>query len=266
MKLIMLKGIKMNYIVFDLEFNQGYSSEKENLTNPKCPFELIQIGAVKLNKNLNIISTFDSLIKPEIYTDINPFVKGLTGIEIESLNEASPFKSVFNEFIQFINEDRSILCVWGNADMKELFRNIKYHMLDTSLVPREYINIQRYASKYLNCPRGTNVGLSNAAELFGVPIKNKFHDALNDAYYTAEIFSRIFNKKIKTEIYDPDKQIRSNKQNVRKKKIDIENLFKQFEKMFNREMTEEEKLIIKFAYMMGKTNQFQVSDHITTKD
>ena len=43
----------MNYIVFDLEFNQGYNFEDEpkNIINPKCPFEIIQIGAVKLDDN-----------------------------------------------------------------------------------------------------------------------------------------------------------------------------------------------------------------------
>jgi hypothetical protein len=38
--------------------------------------------------------------------------------------------------------------------------------------------------------------------------------------------------------------------------------------MFNREMTEEEKSIIKLAYIMGKTNQFQIkiiSDSIAKK-
>ncbi len=43
-------------------------------------------------------------------------------------------------------------------------------------------------------------------------------------------------------------------------KIDFVSLIKQFEKMFNREMTKEEKSIIKLAYIMGKTNQFQTKN------
>jgi hypothetical protein len=34
-------------------------------------------------------------------------------------------------------------------------------------------------------------------------------------------------------------------------------MIKQIEKMFNRAMTDDEKQIIKLAYIMGKTNQFQ---------
>ena len=41
-----------------------------------------------------------------------------------------------------------------------------------------------------------------------------------------------------------------------KEKIDTVALIKQFEKMYDREMSEEEINIIKTAYMMGKTKQF----------
>jgi hypothetical protein len=80
-----------------------------------------------------------------------------------------------------------------------------------------------------------------------------FHDALNDAYYTAEIFKRIYSKDIKPDTYIPDapKKVRQTKE-----KVDILALIKQFEKMYNREMSPEEKSIIKLAYLMGKTRQF----------
>ena len=44
-----------------------------------------------------------------------------------------------------------------------------------------------------------------------------------------------------------------------KTKIDTVNLFKQFEKMFNTKLTLQEQDMIKLAYMMGKTNQFQIN-------
>ncbi|MCY6372138.1 3'-5' exonuclease [Clostridium ganghwense] len=252
----------MNYIIFDLEFNQGYNSIKrnKNAITPKCPFEIIQIGAVKLDENFETISTLDRLIKPEIYNKIHHFVKEITGITMEQLNKGKPFNEIYKELIEFVKNDRSILCVWGMGDMKELFRNIQYHELDTSLIPKEYINIQSYASKYLKCPKGTNIGLRNAVELLHIPIKNQFHDAFNDAYYTAEIFKKIYNEKIIPKIYNLNKHMRVNRQNNGKTKIDTYKLIKQFEKMFDREMTIEEKSIIKLAYMMGKTNQFEIKN------
>ncbi|WP_027626482.1 3'-5' exonuclease [Clostridium lundense] len=252
----------MNYILLDLEFNQAYN---KNLINLKCPFEIIQIGAVKLDENLQTISTFNRLIKPEVYTSIHPFIKKMTGISAQSLISAESFKKVYENFIKFIGMG-SILSVWGMADIKELFRNAEYHSLDMSLIPREYINVQFYASKYLKNPKGTNVGLRNAVELFNIPDKNQFHNAFYDAYYTAEIFKKIFSNEIKPKIYNLNKDKLLNRCNDKKTTLDTHNLMKQFEKMFNREMTSEEQSIIKLAYIMGKTSQFQIEIPCNTSE
>lgn len=250
----------MNYIIFDLEFNQSYSSKKrnKNLVKETCPFEIIQIGVIKLDENFKSIKTMNSLVKPKIYPNLNPFIKNLTGITIDELNTARPFNEIYKELIEFFQGEKNILCVWGLADIKELYRNIKYHNLDTSPLPKEYINIQHYASKYFNTPKGINIGLSNAVKLLGIPFKNEFHNAFADAYYTAEVFKKIYTKKVEPKIYNPTKERNLNRFKKEKSKIDTESLLKQFEKMFNREMSEEEKSIIKLAYIMGKTNQFQI--------
>jgi len=250
----------MNYIIYDLEFNQHFKNSQEdpNMTNPKCPFEIIQIGAIKLDDNLNTISTLDILVKPTVYKELYPYVKEITGIQIEDLNSAIGFKEVYKEFTQFVAMNRTVFVVWGANDLKELFRNIEFYGLDSSLIPKEYINIQQYVSKYLNCPKGTNIGLSNAVELLDIPVKNKFHDAFNDAFYTAEIFKKVFNENLKSKIYDPTITKFIPRTDNKKSEIDTYSLIQQFEKMYNREMSEEEKSIIKLAYIMGKTNQFQI--------
>lgn len=247
----------MNYIVFDLEFNQAWNSEQsKNPFDAGCPFEIIQMGAVKLDEALNTVSTLDCLVKPELYKDIHPFVYQITGISSDDLKTAKPFQEVFYEFIRLIS-DECVLCVWGLSDIKELMRNVRYHRLDSSVIPKQYINVQRYASKLLHCPKGTNVGLRNAVEFFKLPIDNKFHHAFGDACYTAEVFKQIFNDDIKPMLYQQDKG-RRNDRPIRKTRLDLDKLIGQFEKMYNREMTEEERSIIKLAYLMGKTNQFQI--------
>lgn len=250
----------MNYIVFDLEFNQGfnYTDETKNMINPKCPFEIIQIGAIKLNENFETISTLNILVKPEIYTMINPFVKRLTGITMDELNTGKSFKEMYEIFSDFITSDRSVLCVWGVSDITELFRNIAYYELDATVVPKEYINIQSFASKKLGCKKGINIGLGNATKLLDIPIESEFHNALNDAYYTTEVLKKIYSEEIKTSLYNPKKFSRITRLKTQNYKTDFLNLMNQFEKMFKREMTVDEKSIIKLAYIMGKTNQFQI--------
>lgn len=244
----------MNYVIFDLEFNQGYKSIRENinLINTKCPFEIIQIGAVKLDDELKEVSSLNSFIKPYIYEEINPYVHKITGITLDMLKNAKPFEQVYKEFIE-LSQD-SVLCVWGLSDMKELFRNIKYYDFEVSSIPKEYINLQHYASKYLSCPKGMDIGLEKASELLSIALNYKFHDAYNDALYTAEIFKKIFDESIKPAEYSfQNYRIRQRSVN---KKVDYNKLMEQFEKMYHRELTQEEKSMIKLAYLMGKTNQF----------
>lgn len=46
----------MNYIVFDLEWNQNPDGRKH--PDSRLPFEIIEIGAVKLNEKREIVDTF----------------------------------------------------------------------------------------------------------------------------------------------------------------------------------------------------------------
>ncbi|WP_312043549.1 hypothetical protein [Anaerotignum sp.] len=67
----------MNYIVLDLEFNQSFPFKTGETVAPvpECPFEIIQIGAVKLNDSFQQIDTFNALIQPKIYPRLHPFVE-----------------------------------------------------------------------------------------------------------------------------------------------------------------------------------------------
>lgn len=250
----------MNYIIYDLEFNQknNTSSSKNDLIENKIdcsvnmPFEIIQIGAIKLNENFETLSTFNALIKPTLYKTIHPYVENLTQITDCKVALCKTFVDVYNDFLEFLENDEIILCVWGMVDIKELIRNLKFYNLSTSKFSK-YIDIQKHASKYLKAPNKSRIGLRHAIELLNIPISGEFHDAYNDAYYTAEIFKLIYNKNIKPSVYIPIPPKRISKP---KEKIDMARLINQFEKMYNREMSEEEKNIIKLAYIMGKTRQF----------
>ena len=59
----------MNYIVFDLEWNQNPAGKKTR--NDKLPFEIIEIGAVKVNSKKEITDSFHRLIKPQVYNWIH---------------------------------------------------------------------------------------------------------------------------------------------------------------------------------------------------
>ncbi len=251
----------MNYIVFDLEFNQSFdfktgSSAK---SNPECPFEIIQIGAVKLNQDFENVGEFNQYIKPVVYKRIHPYVEKITGIKQKDLEDGKPFKEVFASFCDFMDVSQDILCSWGGDDIKSLYRNVKYHKLPLSDIPDRYINIQGFATSYLKYEPGRAIGLKNAVELLNLEIDSSFHNALNDAVYTAEIFKIVKPEMLMTEHFKPSdikapKQ--KNSQKGSQKGINTKSLFKYFTQSLERELSSEEKAIIKTAYKFGRNNTY----------
>lgn len=244
----------MKYIVLDLEFNQDFTSLIDQNINKTYPFEIIQIGAVKLDENLNTIENFNSFVKPSIYKKINPYITDLTGITTEQLLNEKQFVLVYDDFIKFIESKDSILLVWGTQDIKELYKNAEFHKLNTDLLPKKFINVQPFVSLCLGFTTKNLFNLKHAAESLKIPVKDDFHDALMDALYTAEIFKKIYTPTIQPSMYyDSFTKTRKSRPKI---VIDFDGLINQFEKMYNRKMSEEEQDIIKLAYKMGKTSQF----------
>lgn len=247
----------MNYIVFDLEFNQAFDFKTGSYSksNPECPFEIIQIGAVKLNSHFDTIGEFNCYIKPVIYKRLHPYVEKITGITQEIMENGINFNSAYEEFSTFVSKD-DILCSWGGDDVKALFRNIRYHKLSSSAMPDRYMNIQSFATTYLKYEPGKAIGLKNAVELLELEIESDFHNALNDAMYTAEIFKIVRPEILITEKFKPS-DIKCKKTSS-KKLINTKGLFKYFSQSLDRELTAEEKAIIRTAYKFGRNNTYDI--------
>ena len=59
----------MNYIVMDLEWNQCPTGKEHEVKG--LPFEIIEIGAVKLNERCEVTGRFDQFVKPVIYKELH---------------------------------------------------------------------------------------------------------------------------------------------------------------------------------------------------
>ncbi|HWT26402.1 MAG TPA: 3'-5' exonuclease [Mobilitalea sp.] len=252
----------MNYIVFDLEFNQDLTAKTVVSPSPvpeksHYPFEIIEIGAMKLDAdNFQTLASFRRFVKPTIYTKIDPFITELTGITTAQLQTEELFPAVFQDFMEFIGGTDNILCIWGMSDIKELFRNADEHQLNRNLIPRYYINLQPYVSVYFKQSVKRLLGLQYTVEALGIPMSVPFHDALNDAYYTAEVLKMIYQPSMLPKIYEHCPTVKKVNPRTPKREINFDGLIHQLEKMYSRKMSEEEQGIIKLAYQMGKTNQF----------
>lgn len=173
----------MNYIFLDLEYNQDFPVAR----NKKKPrFEIIQIGAVKTDENLQALGTFNSFISPQLYKKMHPYVQNITGIKIEHLLDAPVFSDVYKQFADFCGE-AFVLFLWGKDDMPILYSNVSHYHLLNDRLPKKYVNVQKHTIEYLKADT-INIGLKKAIEALGVETDYDFHNALNDAMYTYKIY------------------------------------------------------------------------------
>lgn len=182
----------MNYIVFDLEWNQASSKEYEIRD---IMFEILEIGAVKLNEEKRIVDKYNSLIKPQVYKKLHYMTKKVVHLDIEKMQHERPFKEVMKEFLDWCGEDY-VFCTWGTSDLTELQRNMKYYRMPAlSKGPLKFLDIQKLFS--LNWDDGkSRKSLEKAVEALDLEKSEEFHRALSDAYYTSLIFSLIENKEV----------------------------------------------------------------------
>lgn len=170
----------MNYIVFDLEWNQSPSGKDGELE--KLPFEIIEIGALKLDSQMNIVSEFCETIRPQVYPELHYKIKEITHFEGEELKSSRTFIEVFRDFIAWCGED-FMLCTWGSMDVTELQRNMQFYNFPLFKTPVFFYDIQKIFSIVYE-DRKTKRSLEWAIDYLKIEKNIDFHRALSDAYYT----------------------------------------------------------------------------------
>lgn len=183
----------MNYIVFDLEWNQGIGNKYKK----ELEFEIIEIAAIKLNNDLEFVDKFEAVIKPVIHKRLHPIIKELTGFTEEELDKGKLFKDVIEDFINWIGNEEYRFCTWATQDLKELQENMRFYgkyLVDKP--PLYYYDIQKLFS--FSCENGVSRrALNYAVKYLQLEENVEFHRAYGDAYYTAMIMKTINFKKVK---------------------------------------------------------------------
>ncbi len=184
----------MQYIVMDMEWNQpiSFQSAAYRKASGRLLFEVIQIGAVKLNRRFKVVEQINLLIAPTHYQTIHSRVRRITGITEEVLQDAPDFLTAMAQFEAFCGKDCAYL-TWGCDDISVLKQNADFFGYDKPLPPT--YDVQKlYAAQTQG--RG-QVALKTAMEDMDIQEdeERRFHNALDDAYYTALVFSNLKNRK-----------------------------------------------------------------------
>ena len=178
----------MHYIVLDLEWNQpiSWQSAPYRKVGDRLIFEMIQIGAVKLADDLSIRDSLSLPIAPTHYLQIHPRIRRMTGLGPEELAGAPAFRDALEQFVRWCGEDY-VLLTWGCDDVSVLRQNVDFFGCgDIPLPP--LCDIQKLFAQVHGLK--DRPSLQKAMELVGIETDERlaFHNARNDAWYTALVF------------------------------------------------------------------------------
>jgi inhibitor of KinA sporulation pathway (predicted exonuclease) len=164
-------------IVFDLEFTAWECSMAGHWLKPGEFKEVVQIGAVRLDDDFQILDEFDVLVRPRINAALSPYFENLTGIGNARLAMLGvDFADAYRRFVKFAKG--TPIAAFGH-DEWVLEENIRlYGLTDMPALPPFQDLRGWFAARKLD-PRGL-LSCDIAAKA-GASFTGRAHNALDDA-------------------------------------------------------------------------------------
>ena len=232
----------MNYIVFDLEWNQGEAPVTVN--GKTLTFETVEIGAVKLNEKREKIGEFSRLIKPQVHSQMHRITGKLIHLSMEDLENGDSFQVVARDFLDFCGED-PMFCSWGPLDLREFQSNLDFYGMPLlSDRPIAFYDVQKLYSLAYDDGR-TRIALKAAVDAMNIEEDIPFHRAMADAAYTAKIFKTFDERVLKRVSFDTYVTPKTKKQ-------EIKIVFDNYEKYISREFDTKEDVLENMEIMSTK--------------
>ncbi|MCR4989570.1 MAG: exonuclease domain-containing protein [Lachnospiraceae bacterium] len=178
----------MDYIVFDLEWNQSNTGKEPEVK--ELPFEIIDIGAIRMSTDRRMIGEYNQLVKPTVYQHMHHITSKIIHLHMQDLQRGIPFKEAVSDFLQFCGDDY-VFCTWGTTDVYELRRNMRFYGIEPlSNGPLKFLDVQKLYSLSFEDGKSRR-NLEYAIDALKIDKDIPFHRAFSDAYYTAKVLSLI---------------------------------------------------------------------------
>lgn len=179
----------MHFIVFDLEWNiPGRANRVSDEDRQALPFEIIEIGAVKLNENLEIINKFSVTVRPKLYPILSGHVAAVTRRLQQSMRTGVPFEDAARDFLDWCGDDY-MLCTWSESDPPVLKQNLAYYGFSEEL-QAPCLDVQYLFDEVIE-QAGIQRSVEYALDFLDIEKSRPFHQAVQDAWYTGRILQAI---------------------------------------------------------------------------
>ena len=182
----------MNYIILDLEWDSTYFPKQKRFIN-----QILQIGAVKLDQNFDVIDTFEVTIKSSISKKVTGRFAKLTGITTQIMLEGVPFETAVDRYNDWVGED-TVTMTWSNSDLYTILENEDNILKNKRFKIEKYLDLQKFVQgemRLLGYEDKNQVSLEMAAEFLNVETDNiDFHTAKDDSLVSAYLLKKCYNK------------------------------------------------------------------------
>ena len=169
------------YIFIDFEMDVNCDNNPE---------QIIGIGAIKTDKDGNIIDSYESYNKLKDKPFLYKYTTFLTGIKDSNVKKSISFSENLINLENFINSNKNIYC-WGDCDLKCLkktsyINNIKSEFIENNLKDFRNFLPKKHKKYYWE-------KLFNIAKEFDIIAKdkNQKHNSIEDAIILKEIFFKM---------------------------------------------------------------------------
>ena len=180
-----------NLVLFDLEWNIGYKPYLFNYHGVQQTFrgEIIEIGAVKIDEDANVLDTFSIHLRPRIFRTLQHHIAKVTGLTQADLDRGEPIVQGLRRFMQWCGPDAEF-AEWGMDDVPVLKQNLFLCNLDESR-PTQWYDLQQIFLREHPRKEGEGMTLESVVTRMGIPMERPFHDALSDTLYTADVCRKL---------------------------------------------------------------------------
>ncbi len=182
----------MNYIILDLEWDSTYFPKQKRFIN-----QILQIGAVKLNKNFELVDTLEITVKSSISKRVTGRFARLTGITTPIMLNGTPFNEAVQQYNDWVGED-TVTMTWSNSDLYTILENEDNILEGVRFKIEKYLDLQKFIQgemRLLGYEEKNQVSLEGAAEYLNIGTENiEFHTAKDDSLVSAYLLKKCYNK------------------------------------------------------------------------
>ncbi|QVK18981.1 hypothetical protein KHQ81_04520 [Mycoplasmatota bacterium] len=152
--------------------------------------EIIQIGAILVDKNDQEVWTYNQFIKPTLINIVSNRTIKFLNIDENKIYNGINYQSFYDTIKIILLRYKPCVVVWGNNDKFALEKSYTINKVSPIFFDNDFINMQYVLKKYYNF--NNELGLFNTAKIYQIDCGEQLHDAYDDARVTKLIFNKFY--------------------------------------------------------------------------